>query len=69
MGGIESMLGEISRVSAQFNPPEEKLAFEQAEGEADLPKISHNPLDVVVNSLKANITYEKMINNFPDSRL
>ena len=29
-------------------------------------KLLHEPLKAVMNNLKANTSYEKMINNFPD---
>ena len=58
--------GNKEGVDAQFNPPIEQLAFIAVEDEYDLPNIYEDPLEVVINSLKKNKTYEEMINNFPD---
>lgn len=58
--------GNKEGVDAQFNPPIEKLAFELEENEFDLPEIYDEPLDVVIQTLKTNKTYEEMVNNFPD---
>lgn len=58
--------GNKKGVDAQFDPPHEKLAFELGEGEMELSKIYDEPLDVVVEALQNNKTYEAMINNFPD---
>lgn len=58
--------GNKESVDAQFNPPNEKLAFELQEHEFDLEKIYEDPLDIVVQTLKKFKTYDEMINNFPD---
>ena len=58
--------GNKEGVNAQFNPPYETLAFELGEDEFDLDKIYAEPLDVVVQVLQKCITYEEMLNNFPD---
>ena len=58
--------GNKNGVDAQFNPPFEKLAFELCENEFDLPDIYENPLDIVVEKLMKNKTYNEMINDFPD---
>ena len=58
--------GNKEDVDAQFDPPNEKLAFELEEHEFDLPEIYDEPLDIVVQTLKTHKTYEEMINNFPD---
>ncbi len=58
--------GNKKSVDAQFNPPFEKLAFELAKNEFDLPDIYDEPLDVVVESLNKYKTYAEMIGNFPD---
>ncbi|WP_455756728.1 transglutaminase-like domain-containing protein [Sulfurimonas sp.] len=58
--------GNKEEVDAQFIPPKEKLAFELQEHEIDLPEIYEEPLDVIVNALKNNKTYDEMIVNFPD---
>jgi len=59
--------GNKDGVDAEFTPPIEKLAFELQENEYDLPDIYEEPLDVVIQALKKNRTYSKMINNFPDT--
>lgn len=58
--------GNKNGVNAQFLPPFEQLAFQLEENELDLPDIYENPLDVVIDSLTKNKTYNEMINNFPD---
>jgi len=58
--------GNKEDVDAQFDPPNEKLAFELEEHEFDLPEIYDEPLDIVVQTLKTHQTYEEMVNNFPD---
>ena len=58
--------GNKENVDAQFIPPQEKLAFELEENEIDLLEIYTKPLDVVVDTLKNNKTYDDMIDNFPD---
>lgn len=58
--------GNKKGVDAQFTPPIEKLAFELKEDEYDIDKIYVKPLEIVVQKLKKNDTYEKMINDFPD---
>lgn len=61
--------GNKEGVDAQFNPAFEKLAFILEENEFDLPDIYNEPLDVVVDNLTKNKTYDEMINNFPDCEL
>ncbi|WP_415397069.1 transglutaminase-like domain-containing protein [Sulfurimonas sp. CS5] len=61
--------GNKAGVDARFIPPKEKLAFELQEDEIDLPDIYSEPLDVVVNALKNNTTYDEMIANFPDIKM
>jgi transglutaminase-like putative cysteine protease len=61
--------GNKNSVDAQFNPPFEKLAFELYENEFDLPDIYENPLDIVVEKLMKNKTYNEMINDFPDIKI
>ena len=58
--------GNKNGVDAQFNPPIEQLAFELEEHEIDIPDIYDAPLDIVVQNLKQNSTYNEMINDFPD---
>jgi len=58
--------GNKEGVDAQFIPPQEKLAFELEEHEMDLPNIYDEPIEVVVDALKRNSTYNEMISDFPD---
>ncbi len=58
--------GNKEGVDAQFTPPYEKLAFELGESEFDLDKNFIEPLDVIIDTLKKNTSYQKMIENFPD---
>jgi len=58
--------GNKEGVDAQFVPPVEKLAFSLEEHEFDLDEVLAEPLEVVVDALRCNITYDQMIHNFPD---
>lgn len=58
--------GNKEGVNAQFDPPHEKLAFELAKNEYDLPDLYSEPLDVVVEALKTRKSYTEMVGNFPD---
>lgn len=58
--------GNKEGVNAQFNPPFEQLAFKLAKNEFDLPNIYAKPLDIVIDCLTKNKTYNEMINNLPD---
>ena len=58
--------GNKEGANAQFNPPDEQLAFELEENEFDLPKILSEPLDEVIIALKENRCYTEMVENFPD---
>ena len=49
-------------------PPVEKLAFEPGADEFDLPGIYAEPLEEVLQALRENDNYEKMIANFPDCK-
>lgn len=62
--------GNKTDVVAEFCPPVEKLAFPiLVEGEADLPEIWAEPLNVVVQSLEEAETYLEVANNLPDVHL
>lgn len=61
--------GNKKGVNAQFNPPFEQLAFKLGKNEFDLPKIYAKPLDVIIDCLIKNKTYDEMINNLPDISL
>ena len=58
--------GNKKGVNAQFTPPLEQLAFKLEKNEFDLENIYSKPLDVVLEALKKNKTYDEMINIFPD---
>ena len=58
--------GNKKGVNAQFNPPFEELAFKLEKDEFDLAHIYSEPLDVVVESLTKNKTYDEMMNIFPN---
>lgn len=58
--------GNKEGVNAQFDPPYERLAFELAKNEYDLPDLYAEPLDVVVEVLKTHKNYGEMVGNFPD---
>ncbi len=58
--------GNKEGVDAQFDPPVERLAFALQPGETEVPGILTEPLDVVVEALKNQTTYEAMVGHFPD---
>ena len=59
--------GNREGVDAQFTPPQEKLAFKiQVSEEADFPAILSKPLQVVVEALQAQSTWDEMLRNLPD---
>ena len=58
--------GNKEGIDAQFTPPHEQLAFALGEHEFDLSENLAEPLDVVVETLKKNRSYDEMICNFPD---
>jgi len=59
--------GNKSGVNAQFFPPEEKLAFlPELDGEVTMPEIWPDPVPVVVQCLRNNSGWEKVVANLPD---
>jgi transglutaminase-like putative cysteine protease len=57
-------------VNAQFNPPEEKLAFvPQAIGEFDFPEIWSAPAEIVIECLKKFIGWQEVMENLPDIQM
>lgn len=59
--------GNREGVDAQFTPPQERLAFNiQVSEEADFPAILSKPLQVVVEALQAQSTWDEMLRNLPD---
>jgi GNAT superfamily N-acetyltransferase len=59
--------GNKEGVNAQFSPPQERLAFKiQFPEEADFQSILAEPLQLVVEALQAQATWDKMLHNLPD---
>jgi len=62
--------GNKEGVNAQFTPPQEQLAFTvQIEGEADLPEIWPEPLDIIVERLGKYKIKDQLWNNLPDIQI
>ncbi|MBW7990228.1 MAG: hypothetical protein FVQ84_09470 [Planctomycetes bacterium] len=62
--------GNREGVNAQFTPPREQLAFgTQIEGEADLPEIWPEPLDIIVETLRRYKTKDQLWDNLPDIQI
>ncbi|GAB4184794.1 MAG: transglutaminase family protein [Coleofasciculaceae cyanobacterium] len=62
--------GNREGVDAQFTPPQERLAFKiQVSEEADFPAILSKPLQVVVEALQVQSTWDEMLCNLPDVSL
>lgn len=59
--------GNKSGVNAEFCPPTEQLAFAiKFHGEADLPEIWVEPLQLVTEVLRTNAGYKEVWENLPD---
>lgn len=59
--------GNKEGVDTQFTPPQERLASKiQLSGEADFLAILSEPLQVVVDALQAQKTWDDLLCNFPD---
>ncbi|MCU0549587.1 MAG: transglutaminase family protein [Leptolyngbya sp. Prado105] len=62
--------GNKAEVNAQFAPPQEQLAFKiQFPEEADFPAILAEPLQIVVEALQAQSTWDELLRNLPDISL
>lgn len=62
--------GNKQGVNAQFTPPQERLAYNtQLPEEADFPAILPEPLEIVVEALLAQKTWDDMLRNLPDIAL
>lgn len=62
--------GNREGVDAQFTPPQEKLAFKtQSAEEADFQAILPEPLQVVVDALQSQNTWNEMLCHLPDISL
>ena len=54
-------------VTAEFCPPQEKLAFHHlVEGEGMFPQIWAEPMEQVVNAMEAAKTFSELADNLPD---
>lgn len=58
--------GNKKGVNAQFNPPFEHLAFSLGKDDYDLEEFYSKPLNIVVEKLNENTTYDLMKDNLPD---
>lgn len=62
--------GNREGVDAQFTPPQEKLAYcVQSSEEADFPAIFSEPLQVVVEALQTQTTWDELLCHLPDISL
>jgi transglutaminase-like putative cysteine protease len=62
--------GNKAGVNAQFTPPQEQLAYKiQLPEEADFPVILAEPLQMIVEALQAQGTWNEMLLNLPDVSL
>jgi transglutaminase-like putative cysteine protease len=62
--------GNKEGVNAQFTPPIEKLAYKtQLPEEADFQLIFAAPLQIIVEALQAQTTWDDMLHNLPDISL
>lgn len=62
--------GNRQGVNAQFNPPQEQLAFEiKLPQEADFHHIFAEPLPIVLAALDKSQTWEEVLVNLPDIKL
>ncbi|MEL4894663.1 transglutaminase-like domain-containing protein [Crocosphaera sp. Alani8] len=62
--------GNKEGVDAQFLPPQERLAFKiQFAEEADFQTILAEPLSIVIEALRSQVTWDEMLRNLPDISL
>lgn len=62
--------GNKKGVNAQFSPPQERLAFKiKFPEEADFQAILAEPLDIIIEALQSQITWDAMLHNLPDISL
>lgn len=62
--------GNKEGVDAQFMPPQEQLAFKiQLSEEADFPVILDEPLQIIVEALQSQSTWDEVLCNLPDISL
>lgn len=58
--------GNKASINAQFNPPQEQLAFTLSAKECDIPGLFAEPIAPVIHALTTQLSYAEMIQNFPD---
>jgi hypothetical protein len=59
--------GNKEGVNAQFVPPQEQLAFKiQLAEEADFPVILDEPLQIIIEALQSQSTWDEMLRTLPD---
>lgn len=62
--------GNKQGVNAQFTPPQERLAYRtQLSEEADFQAILTEPLQIIVEALQIQNTWDEMLHNLPDISL
>jgi transglutaminase-like putative cysteine protease len=62
--------GNKEGVNAQFTPPQEQLAYKiQLPEEADFPVVLAEPLQIVLEALQLQHTWDGMLRNLPDISL
>ncbi len=62
--------GNKTDVESDFTPPDERLAYPIVSvGEADLPEIWAEPIEIVVRVLEMSGTYAEVLGNLPDVEL
>jgi transglutaminase-like putative cysteine protease len=62
--------GNKEGINAQFTPPQERLAYNtQLTEEADFRTILAEPLQIIVEALQAQETWDDMLRNLPDIAL
>lgn len=62
--------GNKEGINAQFTPPQERLAYRiQFPEEADFQTVLAEPLQIVVDALYSQSTWDNMLRNLPDTAL
>ena len=62
--------GNKAGINARFTPPQEQLAYKiQFSEEADFPAILTEPLQIIVEALQGQNTWDDMLRNVPDISL
>ncbi|NCJ05245.1 Cro/Cl family transcriptional regulator [Synechococcales cyanobacterium C] len=59
--------GNKEGINAQFTPPQEQLAFKiQFPEEAYFPEVLDEPLQIIIEALQSQGTWDEMLHNLPD---